>query len=375
MKYLAALALLVSYASAECNNMCSGHGVCGANDMCTCYRNWRGNDCSEQTCQFGVAFIDTPFGDLDHDGYVSKAADTAGAVGWTNWNKNVITQWAASGAPESFVSFAAQEAHGYMECSNKGICDRASGDCVCFDGYEGSACQRTVCPNACSGNGVCRNIVDISNSLSSTAKESYPLWDGLKNQHCVCDPGFSGNDCSLRLCPVNADPLKIWSQVNNQAQALLVYQKQAISITTASVTSFTFTYTDYFGETWTSQGVTVDQTPVTPVVANTAASLKAAFDAIPNGATVGTSVSCSGTTTQVCTVSFTAQAGSLNLVAIAATTPAAGISAITVAVSTPATNAAEECSSRGICDYSTGLCKCFRGYRTADCSQQHALAY
>lgn len=33
-------------------------------------------------------------------------------------------------------------AHWYVECSNKGLCDRKSGLCKCFTGYEGSSCQR-----------------------------------------------------------------------------------------------------------------------------------------------------------------------------------------------------------------------------------------
>jgi len=33
-----------------------------------------------------------------------------------------------------------------------------------------------------------------------------------------------------------------------------------------------------------------------------------------------------------------------------------------------------ECSNRGLCDYSSGLCKCFKGYTDFDCSLQNSLA-
>jgi len=469
-------ALFVSYASAECNNMCSGHGTCGSNDMCVCYRNWRGNDCSEQTCQFGVAFVDTPQGDLDHDGSISQKTDpspasgtvilktsttaatvngdgtfyidyvdTAGvrwrstlvtakataadlkteieaktfavvgspisgysnpdwtaitatcqlnpqgeaantikcslaltdatsasiadveglfsistpvtvangfavtiARGVTSFTNLVVTQWSRIGTHESQPNFASQEAHGYMECSNKGLCDRSSGECVCFDGYEGSACQRTVCPNSCSGNGVCRNIVDLTNSLSSSASQTYPLWDGLKNQACVCDPGFSGVDCSLRLCPVNADPL-----IDSK-----VYEQQSLAIT--GTPSVYFTFTDKFGETWTTKTFTL-----TATAATNAALIKSALDTVPNGALENSSVSCSSAT--ACTITF-AQAGDLSSLVSSS-------GAVVVSEAVKGTNVQEECSSRGLCQYDTGLCKCFRGYRTDDCHLQHALAY
>merc|ERR1711924_578247 len=32
------------------------------------------------------------------------------------------------------------------------------------------------------------------------------------------------------------------------------------------------------------------------------------------------------------------------------------------------------CSNRGLCDYSTGTCKCFGGFTDFDCSVQNALA-
>ena len=35
-------------------------------------------------------------------------------------------------------------AHSSTECSNYGICNRATGTCECFNGYSGPACERGV---------------------------------------------------------------------------------------------------------------------------------------------------------------------------------------------------------------------------------------
>ena len=58
-------AVIITRASCECANSCSGHGSCTSYDMCICHRNWQANDCSERICMFGRAHVDTPKGDLD----------------------------------------------------------------------------------------------------------------------------------------------------------------------------------------------------------------------------------------------------------------------------------------------------------------------
>ena len=39
------------------------------------------------------------------------------------------------------------------ECSNMGVCDRATGRCSCRLGFSGEACQRMECPSDCNGQG------------------------------------------------------------------------------------------------------------------------------------------------------------------------------------------------------------------------------
>ena len=118
-------------------------------------------------------------------------------------------------------------AHYYAECSNKGLCDRVSGECECLPGYDGTACQRASCPSKstetttattqtelfvnqaisqsiansavfsgtssarvqedeCSGHGTCQTISEIANLDGSN---TYNLWDKHSSMGCVCDAG------------------------------------------------------------------------------------------------------------------------------------------------------------------------------------------
>merc|ERR1712146_673055 len=57
------------------------------------------------------------------------------------------------------------------------------------------SCERTVCPNDCSGRGICYT----QKQLASEAGKTYTSpWDAMKHVGCVCDLGYRGPDCSLR---------------------------------------------------------------------------------------------------------------------------------------------------------------------------------
>jgi hypothetical protein len=201
--YLAAVLAVafISSVSAECANGCNGHGKCTSYDMCICNRNWQASDCSERVCQFGLAHVDTPKGDLDMSGDIADA-DTP--VVENSFNYPYGTTEMFPSMQDTDLSTQAQSAHYYMECSNKGTCDRGTGECDCFDGFDGAACQRASCPNSCSGHGVCKTIEALA---KSDGDNIYKLWDRQSTMGCDCDAGYSGADCSARECKHGIDPL------------------------------------------------------------------------------------------------------------------------------------------------------------------------
>jgi hypothetical protein len=201
---------------------------------CTCFKRkdgtkdaegnvvpaWIGPDCSLRTCPFAKAWVDIPF-----------------------FNNT---------------------AHRNAECSNAGSCDRKTGNCVCYPGYEGRACDRStcpppphppsheparllppllqlslvfkcchisssvtatgnspplvcaaVCPNSCSGHGTCqsqstfvRDQKDAATAAGATTLVTVydAAWDAKKIYGCKCELGYRGPDCSLKECPSGADP-------------------------------------------------------------------------------------------------------------------------------------------------------------------------
>jgi len=244
------LAAIVATAWARCNNDCSGNGICNAGSVCECELNFLGNDCSERLCLYGKAFVDSPLGDVNSNGGI----DTDQQIQYQYSNGLVGEQYDnAYGLARSDNTAAWNEAHFYRECSNKGICDRTTGQCACFPGFEGEGCRRITCPNSCSGHGQCVNMA-VSNA-------EYSAWDEKKTVECQCDPGYTGADCSLRKCPKGTDPIatvyinddsvyKIqWGQTKDKQWS------DADEIPNGQV-HWTMSYKDDFGDVWTTSAVT-----------------------------------------------------------------------------------------------------------------------
>jgi len=211
-----------------------------------------GNDCSMRVCPFGKAWIDTNRGDLNANGVIDT--DQQVYHGYANTvvgeqydphygvaRKSNIQDW--------------DEAHFYHECSNQGKCNRKTGLCACFPGFEGSGCRRMSCPLDCNGHGKCQLVEDERTALQ------YTLWDQDKVQGCKCDPGYHGPDCSLRDCPMGADPVQ-FTYENVDAVYKLEFPEVKDQLWHAGTTPngptfFTITYTDEFGDEWTTHAFTL----------------------------------------------------------------------------------------------------------------------
>lgn len=138
--------------------------------------------------------------------------------------------------------------HYYVECGNKGICDRKTGECVCFDGYEGSGCRRSSCPSGCSGHGVCRYVADLM-----AADSDYTCWDDQMIQACKCDPGYFGPDCSQRMCPKGDDPMTVDCSSPTKSIYTLTFKGRGAA--PSATAEFVLQYTDMNGMVWNTTAI------------------------------------------------------------------------------------------------------------------------
>jgi hypothetical protein len=364
------LAGCVAFVSGACDNNCSGHGTCMTDDVCQCYDNWGvglahdSGDCSDRICPFELAWVDTP--------------DKNGAF------------------------------HKYAECSNRGICNRESGECQCFDGYEGKGCQRTTCPNDCSGHGTCEYIEDMHfaatwNDYTPRGFEedgktfSYTNWDHRKIRGCVCDATYGDVDCSKRMCPYGNDVL----DVRDNLLVSTKYQVQELHFLASSNENtdlngrtFALTFKSKLNETFTTIPIVFDKDDLNDFVHDVQLALLNLPNRVIDGVTVAAKYDDLSNYVKL-NVTFTGPSvqGPQHLLVVedyecgAGCTPRLdGLDVETRYLTLDpwwgtdlqrSSNVTEvrladynsfECGRRGKCDYSTGLCQCFTGYTGDNCN-------
>lgn len=194
------------------------------------------------------------------------------------------------------------------------------------------------------------------NHVTLMHSATYNLWDAHKIQGCICDPGWTGADCSLRTCPYGDDP-------GSDGQA------DEVQLIDCKATGGTFTIT-FRGET-------------TAAIAfgASAADIDAALEALSTIDYVTTTIHDSGTAAcdasgKTTKVVFTHHAGDLPPMVLTSSLTGTdnslvlkengASSAFSGVGSVQGTREWVECSRRGLCNRATGICACHTDYVSSD---------
>lgn len=359
-------------------------------------------------CPHGPSWADSFRGDLNHDGVVDASV--------------VQTQGQNAKTSEMWQGTQSGEAHFFEECSGRGKCNRASGECRCAAGFTGSACQRQECPSGCSGHGVCRTVREIAaGALNKRRIESvggensfdgvespftYSLWDADSAQACVCDPGYKGHNCAARVCPRGDDPLTTGKRYCGNRPCH--WSTQEFDLTAEGLHIIASSFEDWRGRSHAAYaqvdtGSALPGSVTDPATELADASSVAglimqslrsnfpqemlqrvevrAVGGIDAGGVFSAGVDSNGGTNRY-SVTFVGVPGKQNLISISALSIVSDSVKYATATDTNGEtyeltgNYEEiECAGRGACSDTSGLCTCFAGYYGNACEFQNALVF
>ena len=319
---------------------CSGKGTCGGagtNFKCTCDVGYTGPACQHMACPSGVAWFDEAT--------------------------------AAGGGHRASAT-----------CSNRGLCNTATGVCGCDDDYSlmgGLACQRFNCAvnnsQTCGGFGTCRTMNQLA-KLGRTngvfrKNVTYTGWDAAKIRTCHCkaadsvpdrQPGlpftdtdnlrgvykeartdFAGYTCGQMLCPTGDN---VMTDGDNEVQTVAC---------AASAGWFTL---QFRGQRTTKLQWTATAAEVEAALEllSTVHDVEVTYaDAVSDSACLGAGHSFA--------VEFVSERGDLPRLRLG------GTAATSMSVSeVHGTTEDVECSQHGICNRDIGQCRCFHGFGSSD---------
>jgi len=124
----------------------------------------------------------------------------------------------------------------------------------------------------------------------------YRLWDADKHQTCVCDPGYTGNDCSQRVCPMGDDPLTTDNSMCGNLPCTNEVQGFTITGTVANdAKNYRIRFRHFTGEEFLTRtfALNTDTTSATKMAAN-AAAIESALESLPSNVTGQVTVSSAG---------------------------------------------------------------------------------
>ncbi|KDO33681.1 hypothetical protein SPRG_19293 [Saprolegnia parasitica CBS 223.65] len=296
---------------------CSGHGMCTGPPgfACKCSPGWTSGDCSQRTCTTGASWFALP----------------------TSTN----------------VAHKTQET-----CSNAGLCDSTTGMCTCFPPFTGAACELLDCPYGpdsaapCSGHGTCLTLAELAASTTTQglpagftygANPNNPAtWDAAMIQGCKCDDGFTGHDCTQRVCPTGDDPVTMG-------------QTNAVQQVTCAASSGVF----QLG----FRGAYTDPLPFNAPVLEVQTALLSLSTIHGLSLQYSHTGACVGGNSMILT--FTQDFGALPPVQLLdASLMLTSPSSVTTLV--PGTKEDAECANHGHCDTNQGVCVCARDYASSD---------
>lgn len=302
--------------------------------------------------------------------------------------------------------------HQYAECANKGWCNRETGNCECFEGFEGKSCGRQSCPNNCSGRGRCKYMNELTYGVvynefhdGSTADlkslgaggKVFPNnnWDADRSRACVCDGGWTGLSCELRMCPRGFDIMDMIPTFDQfadggagtvalaQVQTITLYDKSSTNANFASQ-SFAIQFTSKLNVVAVTQPImwsTVDST--------LASYIESALERLPNQLIDDVSVSVDssndslGVKISVTFVGLAVQGKQHPLEILVhpcgdgCTPKITGLTNLQttsdthksfVAITNDESFPDYVCGRRGKCDQYSGLCDCFEGFTGETCN-------
>lgn len=317
----------------KCPNNCNNQGICERDHTCTCREGFVGADCSMRTCPYGISWSSKPY--------------------------------------------AFDLAHVELECAGNGICNRRTGKCKCFENFSGDVCERVSCGiSNCNSHGTCLSMgymYDIfkTNNLPSNI-DNYTRWDSKAMTSCICDLGYIGANCDIKLCPKGYDPLiprpgyrkiqlttsSTWGLLNGNGKFLLKFNGKSLAFPAdANSWNSTSCQMDLLNALTNIASATCELININNSGGGTYIITILSYPPIPEENNIYSIDGVSDFTKFSCFPIFIPDGAS-------------GLNCDLVDLSS--SNSQQKyttCSNRGSCDTSSGICTCFDAFTGPSCNQ------